>query len=51
MPYSANQYFYSDPYLFYDMVLEITHNGNYTVEHAIKAEDTLKARKIFVPLF
>ena len=51
MPFSANQYFYSDPFLVYDMVVEISHNGNYTVEHVIKAEDTLKCRKIFVPLF
>ena len=51
MPYSANQYFYADPFLVYDMVVEISHNGELHVEHVIKAEDVLKARRIFVPLF
>ncbi len=51
MPYSANQYWYSEPFLVYDMVVEISCNGEYIVEHAIKAEEVLKNRKIFVPLF
>lgn len=51
MPYSANQYWYSEPFLVYDMVAEISCNGEYIVEHLIKAEETLKHKKIFVPLF
>jgi hypothetical protein len=51
MPYSANQYWYSDPFLVYDLLVEIQHNGEYHVEHVIKAEETLRNRKIFVPLF
>ena len=51
MPISANQYYYSDPYFVYDMVVEVTNNGEYTVEHVIKAEETLQAKRIFVPLF
>lgn len=51
MPYSANQYWYQDPFLIYDMVVEIACNGEYRVEHLIKAEETLKYKKIFVPLF
>jgi hypothetical protein len=51
MPYSANQYWYSDPYLIYDMTVEILHNGELTVEHVIKPEEVLESRKIFVPLF
>jgi len=51
MPYSANQYWYADPFLVYDMVVEVVHNGEIKVEHVIKAEDVLKARRVFVPLF
>lgn len=51
MPYSANQYFYSDPFLVYDMVVEINDNGEYSSHHIIKAEETLKSKKVFVPLF
>jgi len=51
MPYSAQQYWYSDPFLVYDMVIETSLNGNYEVEHTIKAEDTLKTKRIFIPLF
>lgn len=51
MPYSSNQYTYSDPFLIYDMVVEVNCEGEYFVEHIIKAEESLKNRKIFVPLF
>ena len=51
MPYSANQYTYAEPFLVYDMVAEVASNGEYHVEHIIKAEETLQSRKIFVPLF
>ena len=51
MPYSANQFMYSDPFLVYDMVVEINNKGNVETVHAIKAEETLAAKKVFVPLF
>ncbi len=51
MPYSANQYYYSDPYMVYDLVAEISCDGEYHVEHVIKAEEVLKNKRIFVPLF
>lgn len=51
MPTSANQYAYSDPYFVYDMVVEIVNKGEYTVEHVIKAEEILKGKRIFIPLF
>lgn len=51
MPYSANQFFWSDPFLVYDLVVEITHKGQFRVEHLIKSEEVLEAKKIFVPLF
>ena len=51
MPISANQYFYSDPFFVYDMVVEISCHGEYKVEHLIKAEEVLKSKRIFVPLF
>ena len=51
MPTSANQYFYSDPFYVYDMVVEIVNNGEYKAEHVIKAEEVLQGKRIFVPLF
>lgn len=51
MPYSANQFSYSDPFLVYDMTAEVNNNGNIQVYHLIKSEDVLGTKKIFVPLF
>jgi len=51
MPYSANQFSYSDPFLVYDMTAEVNNNGNIEVFHLIKSEDVLGTKKIFVPLF
>lgn len=48
MPFSNNKYNFTEPYLVYDMWAEITHNGKYSVEHIIKAEDTFKTKRIFV---
>jgi hypothetical protein len=48
MPFSNNKYNFTEPFLVYDMWAEITHNGKYTVEHLIKAEDVLKSKRIFV---
>lgn len=51
MAYSANQYQYSDPYLVYDMVVEINNHGTISTVHAIKAEEVLKAKRPFIPLY
>lgn len=48
MPYSNNKYNFSEPFLIYDMWAEIKHDGQYHVEHIVKAEDTLKTKEIFV---
>jgi hypothetical protein len=48
MPFSNNKYNFTEPFLVYDLWAEVTHNGKYTVEHLIKAEDTLKTKRIFV---
>lgn len=51
MPISANMFWYKDPFHIYDLVLEINDNGVVDVDHMIKAEETLRAKEIFVPLF
>jgi hypothetical protein len=48
MPYSNNKYNFTEPYLIYDMWAEISHEGQYQVEHIVKAEDTLKTKEVFV---
>lgn len=48
MPYSNNKYYFTEPFLVYDMWAEVSHDGKYFTEHIIKAEDTLKSKKIFV---
>jgi len=48
MPYSNNKYNFSEPFLVYDMWAEVSHKGEYFTEHIIKAEDTLKTKRIFV---
>eukprot|EP00997_Jenningsia_sp_PLL12_P005914 NODE_2458_length_921_cov_117.852064_g2021_i0.p1 GENE.NODE_2458_length_921_cov_117.852064_g2021_i0~~NODE_2458_length_921_cov_117.852064_g2021_i0.p1 ORF type:complete len:285 (+),score=52.72 NODE_2458_length_921_cov_117.852064_g2021_i0:40-894(+) len=48
MPYSNNKYNFTEPYLVYDMWAEINHDGQYHVEHLVKAEDTLKTKEVFV---
>ena len=49
MPYSNNKYYFSDPFLIYDMQAEVSHNGEVFTEHIERAEDTLKTKRIFVP--
>lgn len=51
MPISSSQYWFSDPFFVYDMVVEINDNGNFITEHVIKANEVLQHKKIFVPLF
>jgi hypothetical protein len=48
MPFSNNKYNFTEPFLVYDLWAEINHNGKYSVEHLIKAEETLKTKRIFV---
>ena len=48
MPFSNNKYNFTEPFLVYDLWAEINHEGKYWVEHIIKAEETLKSKRIFV---
>jgi hypothetical protein len=48
MPFANNKYSFTDPFLVYDLWAEVNHNGKYSVEHIIKAEDTLKTKRVFV---
>jgi hypothetical protein len=48
MPFSNNKYNFTEPFLVYDLYAEIVHDGKYSVEHLIKAEETLKTKRIFV---
>jgi len=48
MPFSNNKYNFTEPFLVYDMWAEVTHDGNYFVEHLIKAEETMRTKRIFV---
>jgi hypothetical protein len=47
MPYSNNKYSFTEPFMVYDMWAEVTHNGEYSTEHIIKAEEHLKAKRIY----
>ena len=49
MPYSNNKYYFSDPFLIYDMEAEVSHNGEVFTETIERASDTLKTKRIFVP--
>jgi len=49
MPYANNKYHMSEPFYIYDMIAEITHEGEFTKEVIIKAEDVFKTKRIFVP--
>ena len=48
MPYGNQRYNLSEPFLVYDMKAEITHNGEFSEEHIIKADETFKTKRIFV---
>lgn len=49
MPYSNNKYNFSEPFLIYDMVAEVSHDGNVFSETLIAEADTLKTKTVFVP--
>jgi hypothetical protein len=48
MPYSNNKYYFTEPFLIYDMWAEITHNGKVTTEQIINHKDVLKSKSIYV---
>ena len=48
MTFSNNKYNFTEPFLIYDLVAEINHDGEFTREHIIRAEDTFKTKRIFV---
>lgn len=49
MPYSNNKYNFSEPFLVYDLYAEVSHNGSVFTEALVKAEETLKTKRAFVP--
>ena len=49
MPYSNNKYYFSEPFLIYDLYAEVAHNGEVFTEHIHKAEDTFRTKRIVVP--
>lgn len=51
MPYSANQFFYADPFLVYDMKVETNRKGYIETHQLIEPKEVLEAKKIFIPLF
>ena len=51
MPYSANQFNYADPFLVYDLSVDINHKGKIETHQIIDPEEVLLTKKIFVPLF
>ena len=48
MPFSNNKYNFTEPFMVYDMWAEVSKNGEYFTEHLVRAEDTLKSKRIFV---
>ena len=48
MPYSNNKYFFTEPFLVYDMYAEVSYKGHFFTEQIVKAEETLKSKRIFV---
>ena len=49
MPYSNNKYNFSEPYLIYDMVAEVSHEGNVWSETLVSEAETFKTKSAFVP--
>jgi hypothetical protein len=48
MPFANNKFNFSEPFFVYDLWAEITHNGQFTVERILKAEEVLRTKRIFV---
>lgn len=51
MPYSSNSFQYSDPFLVYDLSVEMNYKGTIQTVQIVNPEDVLASKKIFVPLF
>lgn len=49
MPFANNKYYFTEPFLVYDLKAEVSHNGEFFTEHIIKEEEVLKTKRIFVP--
>ena len=49
MPYSNNKYNFSEPFLVYDLCAEVSHNGSVFTEHLVKAAESIKTKRAFVP--
>lgn len=49
MPYANNKYNFTEPFLVYDLVANVTHDGKVFSEVITRAEDTLKTKQVFVP--
>lgn len=48
MPFANNRYHFTEPFYVYDMWAEVSHNGQYFTEHIVKAEESLKTKRIYV---
>jgi len=48
-PYSNNKYNFSEAFLVYDMIAEVTHESNVFTEKLVSKEDTLKTKAVYVP--
>lgn len=48
MPFSNNKYFFTEPFLVYDMHAEINHRGKFSEERLIDPDSFLKTKQIFV---
>ena len=48
MPFANNRYYFSEPFMVYDMWAEVQADGEYFTEHIVKAEEILKTKRIFV---
>jgi len=51
MPYSANQFMFSDPFLVYSLTAEIISKGKTETIEVISPEEVLKTKRPFIPLF
>jgi len=49
MPYSNNKYNFSEPFLIYDLVADVSHEGAVHTETLISEVDVLKVKSAFVP--
>ena len=48
MPFSNNKYYFTEPFLVYDLVAEVNHRGKFSEERLIDQDQFLKSKQIFV---